>query len=104
MVSENVPTSQGPVKITAVSMGNPHGVILVDSADNAPVEILGPELEHHVIWPDRGKHRVCRSSKYHRIANARVGAWQRRGQWHAAREHAPRLWHVYSIGSRSATP
>lgn len=53
MVSENVPTSHGPVKITAVSMGNPHGVILVDSADNAPVETLGPELEHHVIWPDR---------------------------------------------------
>ena len=26
---------------------------MVDSADNAPVEILGPELEHHVIWPDR---------------------------------------------------
>lgn len=53
MVSENVATSQGPVKITAVSMGNPHGVIIVDATDTAPVETLGPELEHHLIWPDR---------------------------------------------------
>ena len=53
MVSENVATSQGTVKITAISMGNPHGVIIVEAADTAPVETLGPELEHHTIWPDR---------------------------------------------------
>lgn len=53
MVNEDVATTMGPVKITAVSMGNPHGVTIVDDTDTAPVEILGPELERHPMWPDR---------------------------------------------------
>lgn len=53
MVNEDVATTIGPVKITAVSMGNPHGVTIVDDTDTAPVEILGPELERHPMWPDR---------------------------------------------------
>ncbi|WP_295731723.1 diaminopimelate epimerase [uncultured Muribaculum sp.] len=53
MVNENVATTLGPVKITAVSMGNPHGVTIVDDVDTAPVDTLGPELERHPMWPDR---------------------------------------------------
>lgn len=39
--------------ITAVSMGNPHGVIFLESLDDADVLDDGPELECHDIWPDR---------------------------------------------------
>lgn len=53
MVNENVATTLGPVKITAVSMGNPHGVTIVDDVDTVPVDTLGPELERHPMWPDR---------------------------------------------------
>lgn len=53
MVNENVATTAGPVRITAVSMGNPHGITIVDSVDTAPVATLGPELERHPMWPDR---------------------------------------------------
>lgn len=47
-------TKQGKtVELGAVSMGNPHGVILVDSVENAPVAELGPELESHPRFPNR---------------------------------------------------
>ena len=39
--------------IAAVSMGNPHCVIRVESVDTAPVETLGPELEQHDRFPQR---------------------------------------------------
>ena len=37
----------------AVSMGNPHAVILVDNADQAPVAELGRILESHSLFPER---------------------------------------------------
>ena len=37
----------------AVSMGNPHAVLLVDDIDNAPVAELGPRLESHPDFPNR---------------------------------------------------
>ena len=40
-------------KITAVSMGNPHCVIFVSDVEQAPVEELGPILEHHEFFPKR---------------------------------------------------
>ncbi|WP_372740004.1 diaminopimelate epimerase [Neptunomonas sp.] len=39
------------VQISAVSMGNPHAVLVVDDADHAPVETLGPALESHPRFP-----------------------------------------------------
>lgn len=40
-------------EISAVSMGNPHGVLVVDDVDTAPVEVLGPQLEPHVRFPQK---------------------------------------------------
>lgn len=37
----------------AVSMGNPHAVLLVDNVDDAPVSTLGPALETHALFPER---------------------------------------------------
>lgn len=39
--------------IAAVSMGNPHAVLQVESVDTAPVERLGPLLERHPRFPQR---------------------------------------------------
>jgi diaminopimelate epimerase len=41
------------VEISAVSMGNPHVVLLVDDVETAPVEELGPQIEHHPSFPKR---------------------------------------------------
>ncbi len=37
----------------AAGMGNPHCVFFVDDAEVAPVETLGPEIEHHPLYPER---------------------------------------------------
>ncbi len=39
--------------IGAVSMGNPHAVLLVDDTDTAPVARLGPRIESHPRFPQR---------------------------------------------------
>lgn len=46
-------TSQGTFTLTAVSTGNPHGVVFVDEITDALVTGAGPELENHQIFPDR---------------------------------------------------
>jgi diaminopimelate epimerase len=43
--------ASGSVEFGAVSLGNPHAVIAVDSVELAPVGILGPELEKHSEFP-----------------------------------------------------
>jgi diaminopimelate epimerase len=50
----------GPLKRpTAVSMGNPHAVFFVDDADAVPLDELGPQLEHHPIFPERANIGVA---------------------------------------------
>ncbi len=39
--------------ISAVSMGNPHAVMVVDDVQTAPVETLGPAIEKHTRFPAR---------------------------------------------------
>lgn len=41
------------LEISAISMGNPHAVLLVDNIDTAPLETLGPLLESHPSFPQR---------------------------------------------------
>lgn len=53
MVGEPVATSIGEVRLTAVSMGNPHGVIFLPTLAGLPINSVGPELENHPMWPDR---------------------------------------------------
>jgi diaminopimelate epimerase len=39
--------------ISALSIGNPHAVVLVDNVDTTPVDMLGPALESHPDFPQR---------------------------------------------------
>jgi diaminopimelate epimerase len=41
------------LEVGAVSMGNPHVVLTVDSVDSAPVATLGPAIECHPRFPRR---------------------------------------------------
>ena len=40
-------------EISAVSMGNPHAVMLVDDVQTAAVATLGPAIESHPLFPQR---------------------------------------------------
>jgi len=47
-----IDTPWGEVRVTAVNMGNPHVIIWVDDVDTAPVDTVGPFLEHHKAFPN----------------------------------------------------
>lgn len=53
MVDALVETSVGEIRLTAVSMGNPHGVVFVNNVDDLELHSIGRELETHPMWPDR---------------------------------------------------
>lgn len=74
MIAEPVATSAGTVRVTAVSMGNPHGVIIVDSLDGVDVHGLGAELEHHAMWPDRANIEFVEVLNRNEI---RMRVWER---------------------------
>jgi len=40
-------------KITCVSMGNPHAVIIADNTDSVQVNEIGPLIENHKLFPSR---------------------------------------------------
>lgn len=41
------------LRVSALSMGNPHCVLVVDDVDEAPVNTLGPAIESHEAFPER---------------------------------------------------
>lgn len=41
------------LEISAISMGNPHAILLVEDVDTAPVAELGPLIERHAAFPKR---------------------------------------------------
>lgn len=67
LVPENIPVNsklqvfqEQPVEVlgqtyllTAVSMGNPHGITFVENTNNLDLETIGPLFEHHPLFPER---------------------------------------------------
>lgn len=74
MTEAPVHTSKGDVKVTAVSMGNPHGVVFVDNFNDDIVTTLGPELETHEIWPEKANIEFVRVDSADSLS---MRAWER---------------------------
>ncbi|MGZ5121110.1 MAG: diaminopimelate epimerase [Burkholderiales bacterium] len=55
------------VEISALSMGNPHAVQVVDDVDRAPVATQGPMIEHHARFPQRVNAGYMQILDSHRI-------------------------------------
>ncbi len=53
MIDETVSVDGIDYNVTAVSMGNPHGVVFVERLADVDVHKEGPKLETHGMWPDR---------------------------------------------------
>jgi diaminopimelate epimerase len=65
----------GPLEApTAVGMGNPHCVFFVDDAEDIELTALGPQLEHHPLFPERTNVEVATVIDEDRI---RVRVWER---------------------------
>jgi diaminopimelate epimerase len=64
----------GRVAVSSVSMGNPHAVVFVDDPETAPVETLGPLLEHHPAFPNRVNVEFVTAESRSRV---RQRTWER---------------------------
>lgn len=62
---------EGPV---AVGMGNPHCVFFVDDAEDIELAALGPQIEHHPLFPERTNVEVATVVDRGRI---RLRVWER---------------------------
>lgn len=74
LIEAPVDTSLGAIRLTAISMGNPHAVVFVDSLDTIDFDTLGPELERHPIWPDRANIEFAQILSRDKI---KVRVWER---------------------------
>lgn len=53
LVDEPLTVAGQTVRLTAVSMGNPHAVIFMDQVEDLDLTRIGPAFEHHPLFPDR---------------------------------------------------
>ena len=53
VVEVPIRTSSNAYTTTCVSMGNPHAVMFVDDVRAVPLESVGPQIEHHPLFPQR---------------------------------------------------
>lgn len=51
VVSEDITAAGQTFAMTAVSMGNPHCVIFHDNVGDVPLDVWGPQLEKHPMFP-----------------------------------------------------
>ena len=73
-VDESLAVDGVPVRISALSMGNPHAVQVVTDVDLAPVASQGPLIEHHPRFPQRA------NAGYMQVvdrATIRLRVWER---------------------------
>lgn len=63
-----IKTASDSYDITAVSTGNPHGVVFTDDCNAIDIETCGPQLECHAYWPEKtniefvtvkSRHNIC---------------------------------------------
>jgi diaminopimelate epimerase len=52
-ITYTLPVDDQLHELAVVSMGNPHGILLVEQIDSAPVSTLGAKLESHPYFPQR---------------------------------------------------
>jgi diaminopimelate epimerase len=57
-----------------VNLGNPHAVFFVDDPEAIDLDRLGPELEHHALFPERANIGVARVTGPDRL---RLRVWER---------------------------
>ncbi len=58
----------------AVNVGNPHTIFFVDDVSKVDIEKLGPEVEHHVLFPERTNVEFAQILSPEKI---RMRVWER---------------------------
>lgn len=73
-IEKPIITAAGRVRLTAVSVGNPHGVVFTDDIASMDLAATGSELERHAMWPDRANIEFARVTTPHDIE---LRVWER---------------------------
>ena len=91
-----VPISVGgqTLKVTAVSVGNPHAVIFVEDVANFPVESLGPAGRARSQLPSQGERPLRRGAGAVVRSGCEPGSVGQELPWHAEPEPARSPWRV----------
>ncbi|MFN8475860.1 MAG: diaminopimelate epimerase [Anaerolineae bacterium] len=63
-----------PLRVTCLSLGNPHAVVFVDDLDGVDVARLGPLVENHPAFPDRTNAHFVQVLDH---ATLRMRTWER---------------------------
>jgi len=90
LLAQEIPTTLAPVDskvinlpleiadqnwhITCVSMGNPHCITFVEDVASIPLEIIGPEFEHHPVFPQRTNTEFIQVVNPHHL---KMRVWER---------------------------
>jgi diaminopimelate epimerase len=74
VVEEELALDGRALRITAVSVGNPHCVVFVDEPARVDLQRLGPALEHHPLFPRRTNVQFARVETEERV---RIRVWER---------------------------
>jgi diaminopimelate epimerase len=74
VVDEALAAGDRTVRITAVSVGNPHCVVFVDRLEESDLHDLGPRLERHPAFPRRINVQLARVTSRDRVE---VLVWER---------------------------
>jgi diaminopimelate epimerase len=53
VVNQSLEVAGQTWEVTCVSMGNPHCITFVDDVTSIPLEAIGPQFEHHAVFPQR---------------------------------------------------
>lgn len=69
-----IKTGNGVFNITAVSIGNPHGVIFVQEIEKIDVQSIGRELEYNPIFPKRANIEFAQIINHNEI---KMRVWER---------------------------
>lgn len=75
MIARKIKIEDTEVAVTAVSMGNPHAVMIVDRpVEKLPVSMIGPGIENHPVFPDRANVEFVVVENHDEI---RMRVWER---------------------------
>mgnify|MGYP005855166405 CR=1 FL=1 len=53
VVNQSLEVAGQTWEVTCVSMGNPHCITFVGDVTSIPLEAIGPQFEHHAVFPQR---------------------------------------------------
>ena len=53
VINRKIEIADGEYSISAVSMGNPHCIVMVDNVDKLNIDELGPKFENDALFPER---------------------------------------------------